>query len=134
VSGRSVTEAEPFLLTPFPFGRIHPLRLLLSAAIDLTASEPLMAVTGELGRGYDGVSIGIYLGNRGVAVHASGYRCNYAGVLTLILSPPAVGRFKLVRSFEVSHDSLDFLRELVVVLHLYYSSRVQFGGVREGVL
>jgi hypothetical protein len=134
VSGRSVTEAEPFLLTPFPFYRIYLLRLLLSATLDLTASEPLEAVTGELGRGYNGISIGIYLGDRNVAVYASGYRCNYAGVPTLILSLPAVGRFKLVRSFEVSYDSLDFLRELVVVLYLYYSSRIQFSGVREGVL
>jgi hypothetical protein len=134
VSGRSVTEAEPFLLTPFPFCRIYLLCLLLSAAIDLTASEPLVAVTGELGRGYNCVSIGIHLGDRSVAVYVSGYRCNYVGVPTLILSLPAVGRFKLVRSFEVSYNSLDFLRELVVVLYLYYSSRIQFSGVREGVL
>jgi hypothetical protein len=134
VSGRSITEAEPFLLTPFPFCRIYLLRLLLSATLDLTASEPLVAVAGELGRGYDGVSIGIHLGDRSVAVYASGYRYNCAGVPALILSLPAVGRFELVRSFEVSHDSLDFLRELVVALHLCYGCRVQFSGVREGVL
>jgi hypothetical protein len=124
VSGYSVTEVEPFLLTPFPFCRIYLLRLLLSTTINLIASEPLVAVTGELGRGHNGVSIGIYLGDRRVAIYASGYRYNYAGVPTLILSLPTVGRFKLVRSFEVSYNSLDFLRELVVVLYLYYSSRI----------
>jgi hypothetical protein len=134
VSSCSAAEAEPFLLTPFPFGRIYLLCLLLSAAIALAVSGPFVAVTGELGRGYNGVAIGIHLCGRSVAVHAGGYRRNCASVPALILSLPAVGRFELVRSFEVSHDSLDFLRELVVILHLCYSSRVQFGGVREGVL
>jgi hypothetical protein len=134
VSSCSVAEAEPFLLTPFPFGRIHLLCLLLSAAIALTVSGPFVAVTGELGRGHNGVAIGIHLCGRSVAVYAGGYRRNCAGVPTLLSSLSAVCRFKLVGSFEVSHYPLDFLRERVVVLRLYYSGRVHLSGVREGVL
>jgi hypothetical protein len=134
VSSCSVAEAEPFLLTPFPFSRIYLLYLLLSATITLTVSGPFIAVTGELGRGHNGIAIGIYLCGRSVAVYAGGYYRNYAGVPTLLSSLSAVYRFKLVGSFEVSHYPLDFLRERVVVLRLYYSSYIHLSGVREGVL
>ena len=134
MSGCSATEAEPFFLTPFPFGGIHLFGPLLSAAITTSVSRPFITVSGELGRCHDGIAVGVDLGGYSVPLHVCGDRRKYGGIPTLFFGPLTVGCLKLVYSFEVSYDPFDFLREDIVIPRFCYGRRIYFGGIREGVL
>lgn len=45
-----------------------------------------------------------------------------------------ISRLKLIGSFEVGYNTLDFLRERIVIRRLPYGSRIGLYGIRERIL